>query len=545
MKIALAQIDITIGDFEGTLKKAAEFVARAKKAGASLIAFPELTTAGYPPRDLVEVPSFVENNLRALKEIAKSARGIAVVVGYVEKNPKKGKPLYNAAALCENGKVRSRYFKQLLPTYDVFDEGRYFEPGVDAGIWSFQKTKIGISICEDIWSGELSEKKLYVKDPIAAQVKKGAKFLLNISSSPYSLGKEKQRLKMLGALARKYRRPVAYVNLVGGNDELVFDGRSVVFDGAGHLIAQGKAYEEDLVIVDLGVDLKAGKKIAAAEMEPLESVYWALVLGLKDYAAKCGFQKAVLGLSGGIDSALTAAIAVEALGAKNVIGVCMPSLYSSEGSLKDSRELGRSLEIKVEEYSISQVYDLYRQFWGSAPGDAPDLSDENLQARIRGTLLMSLSNRHGWLVLSTGNKSELAVGYCTLYGDMNGGMAVISDLPKTMVYDLCRWLNRKKGKRLISEAILMKAPSAELRPNQTDQDSLPPYEILDPILKMIVEDHKSEKEIVKKGFDPETVKRIISLVHKNEYKRRQAAVGIKVTSKAFGIGRRFPVARKI
>jgi NAD+ synthase (glutamine-hydrolysing) len=538
VKIALAQINTTVGDYEGTVRKAADLVAKAKARKADWIAFPELTTTGYPPRDLVEVPGFVERNLQALEEVAREAVGIQIVLGYVERNPKSGgKPLFNAAALCKDGKVAGRYFKNLLPTYDVFDEGRYFEPGLETGLWR----DVGISICEDAWNDKLFwEKRLYPRDPIEEQVGKGAKFLVNLSASPYTLGKPQLRRDMLQALALKHGVPIFYVNLVGGNDELVFDGRSLAVNERGEIVAEAKAYEEDLLVVDTDCLRTSGM---IPEIQDVESVYRTLVLGVRDYVRKCGFEKVVLGLSGGIDSSLTAVIAADALGPANVVGVAMPSPYSSEGSLKDARALANNLGMRLEEYSIGDVYAAYRRLFGRKPEDAPDLADENVQARIRGNILMALSNRNRYLVLSTGNKSEIAVGYCTLYGDMSGGLAAIADIPKTMVYEVARFSNSLKS--AIPEAVFTKPPSAELKPNQADQDTLPPYDVLDGILKAAIEENKSEDEIVALGFEATLVAKVVRWIKLNEYKRRQAAPGIKVTSKAFGIGRRYPIARKI
>lgn len=605
MKVALAQINTTIGDFEGTLAKVERFVDEAKKQKAGLIVFPELTATGYPPRDLVEIPEFIDKNLDTLHKISELAEGIQIIVGAVERNTRgQGKPFYNMAVLCRDRAIVARYHKSLLPTYDVFDEGRYFEPGNEVGLWTFARateetsvgftprespegavsprksdegpgeravslpaTKIGISICEDAWNDQsFWKKRLYAYDPIEAQAKAGADFFLNISSSPYIFGKGKFRQELLGAQARKHRRPLLYVNLVGGNDELVFDGRSLVLNAQGEVVTQAKAYEEDLIFCDL--DQISKKKISKTLPEDEESIFNTLVLGLRDYVRKCGFKKVVLGLSGGIDSALTAVIATEALGTENVLGVAMPSPYSSKGSLDDAWALAKNLGIQFVTYPITEIYNAYRKrleqpihsVRASGANDSaicstdegiggravspPDLADENIQARIRGNILMTLSNRHGYLVLSTGNKSELAVGYCTLYGDMSGGLAVISDLPKTMVYEMARWYQQKR-RPVIPEDTFTKPPSAELRPNQTDQDSLPSYEVLDGILKAYIEEFKSEEEIIRLGFDAGIVRRVLHLVHCNEYKRRQAATGIKVTSKAFGMGRRYPIARKI
>lgn len=556
MKIALAQINTTVGDFEGTVRKIAAFVKKGRSRKADLIAFPELTLTGYPPRDLVEIPDFVSKNLRALVDVSGLARGIAIVVGYAERNERPGeKPLFNAAALCQDGVIVERYFKNLLPSYDVFDEGRYFEPGRESGLWNFvvndskdseDARKIGISICEDSWNDKTFwETRLYPRDPIEEQVQRGSEFLLNLSASPYSLGKPKLRRDMAVAMSQRHGVPFLYVNLVGGNDELVFDGRSLAVNPLGRVVAEGKAYKEDLLVVDLK-EIRGGQvsSSAAKPMSDMESVHHTLVLGLRDYVHKCGFKKVILGLSGGIDSSLTAVLAVDALGSRNVVGVAMPSPYSSRGSIEDARRLARNLKIKLEVYPIRKVYEAYRRLMPRKGGKGPpDAAEENIQARIRGNVLMTLSNRYGYLVLSTGNKSELAMGYCTLYGDMSGGLALISDIPKTMVYELSRFIQSKRP--VIPEGVFTKPPSAELRPNQTDQDTLPPYEVLDPILKAAIEDRRSEEEIVRMGFKPKTVREVLGCIKKNEYKRRQAAPGIKVTSKAFGIGRRFPMARKM
>ena len=544
MKIALAQINTKIADFEGIVRKVASFAERARKKGADLIAFPELTTTGYPPRDLVERADFVENNLKALEQIARLSQGIGIVVGFVGRTGRSQsgvKPLLNAAALCQGGKIVARYAKNLLPTYDVFDETRYFEPGTETGVWEIFGKKVGLSICEDCWNDKFFwEKPLYHRDPIEEQVSQGADFLINLSASPFTAAKDRLRREMLQATARRHQKLVFLVNLVGGNDELVFDGRSLAINQSGEIVAEGKAFAEDLVVVDLD-EMKKG---SLEPIDDIESVYEALVLGVRDYVRKCGFKKVVLGLSGGIDSTLVAVIAADALGPANVLGVGMPSPFSSKGSLQDARTLARNLGIRFRSYSIGPLYTGYRDLLGGRK-KVPDLADENIQARIRGNILMALSNRYGPLVLSTGNKSELAVGYCTLYGDMSGGLSVISDLPKTMVYEVARWIQQKKRKPLIPEAVFTKPPSAELRPNQTDQDSLPLYEILDPILKATIEDHRSEEEIVENGFDAKVVSDVIRRGKQNEYKRRQAAPGIKITSKAFGIGRRYPIAREI
>ncbi len=544
MKIALAQINTTIGDFDGTIQKIGDFVARAKKEKADLIAFPELALTGYPPRDLLERPRFVDQNLKALDKIAELSSGIRIVVGFVDRNRGgAGRALFNAAALCEDEKVAAVYPKNLLPNYDVFDEARYFEPGSKAGLWKIGDQAVGISICEDAWNDKLFwEKRLYARDPIEEQVSQGARCLLNISASPFSLGKPKLRRDLFQALALKYGVPVFYVNLVGGNDDLVFDGRSFVVNDRGETVAEAAAYEEELLVVDCETDLKRPRDPVPL-IGDVEAITRTLELGVRDYVRKCGFKKVVLGLSGGIDSSLTAVVAVKALGSDNVLGVIMPSPYSSPESARDAEILAKNLGIAVKKYPIGTMYEGYRHLFGRTPKTDPDLADENIQARIRGNILMTLSNREGPLVLSTGNKSELSVGYCTLYGDMSGGLAVLSDLPKTTIYEVARFYQKEKGP--IPEEVFTKPPTAELKPNQKDQDTLPPYEILDAILKAYVEEHRSSEEIIKMGFEPKTVESIVRRVDRNEYKRRQAAPGIKITSKAFGIGRRYPIARKI
>ena len=537
MKLALAQINTTVGDFAGNFRKIAEAVKKARLAGAELIAFPELAITGYPPRDLVENSDFVEQNLRALDQVAALAQGIVIVVGYVARLEGRGQ-LANAAAICQRGKVVQHYHKRLVPNYDVFDEVRHFAAGKEVGIFQLNREKIGISICEDAWNDSFFwEQRRYELDPIEEQAKAVATLFLNISASPFVRRMGDLRRSMLQSLARRYRVPFAYVNLVGANDELIFDGKSLVINDRGEVSAEGKGFAEDLILVDTDA--------TPAQMpqfdDEIADISQALIVGIRDYVRKCGFKKVVLGLSGGIDSSLVALLAVRALGAKQVLGVAMPSPYSSPDSLQDARQLARHLGIKFQVFPIKTLYQSYRRLLKSKP--TPDLADENIQARIRGNLLMALSNRHGYLVLSTGNKSELSVGYCTLYGDMSGGLAAISDLPKTVVYEVARHLDRKLD--AIPERIFTKAPTAELRPNQCDQDTLPPYEILDGILRARIEDLKSEAEIIAEGFSPAIVRKVLRLVSSNEYKRRQSAPGLKVTSKAFGMGRRYPIARKI
>ena len=543
MKIALAQINNTIGDFDGNLGLIVQNIQKARQKKVDLIVFPELSLSGYPPRDLVEYRSFVDKNIQSLKELLQHAENISCIVGYVDRNPHiVGKKYVNAAALIVNGKIAGTYAKRLLPNYDVFDEQRYFESGKESGVFDFKGMKVGLTICEDFWNDKQFWKKgLYDFDPVQDQIGKGAQLLINIAASPFSLNKEDVRRHLMQSKARQYKVPVFYINLVGGNDELIFDGNSYVFDGKGHLIAEGLSFQEDFLIVDTEQlkPLSSMRKI-----DDSENLFNALVLGVRDYFKKCGFKQAVLGLSGGIDSALVAVIAVEALGADNVMGVLMPSMYSSQGSIKDAQDLARNLKISTEIISIEDIYKSYENvFKRLFPGRLPDITEENIQARIRGNLLMAISNKKGALLLSTGNKSELGVGYCTLYGDMSGGLSVISDLPKTAVYDVVRYLNGRQ--KIIPQAIVEKPPSAELKPNQKDQDSLPPYNLLDAILKCYVEDHLDFQQIVEQGYDFNTVKKVMELVDRSEFKRRQASPGLRVTEKAFGMGRRFPIARKI
>ncbi|MDO8461561.1 MAG: NAD+ synthase [Deltaproteobacteria bacterium] len=561
MKIALAQINTTVADFEGNSQKILQMAERAAKLGADLVVYPELTLCGYPPRDLVEIPSFIRKAAKVLDKIAKEAPpSVGLLVGTVAENTKGGgKPAFNRAVLLCNGKIQGTYDKSLVPNYDVFEEGRYFEPGVPNRITTFKGKKIGISICEDIWNDKLFwTKRLYKTDPIEEQVALGAELLINISASPYAMEKEKRRHEMLQAIAIKHGVPIAYVNLVGANDELVFDGLSLVLDDKGRAVAVGKQFEEDLLFYDLSK--KGEEKPIPDETNDVATASRALVVGVHDYVKKCGFKKVVLGLSGGIDSSLVATIAVEALGAENVVGVLMPSPYTSRESIEDASQLAKNLGIESMTIPITEIFESYKMILntdvvGAALRGRPnqegnhiglplqdDATFENIQARIRGNILMALSNRYGYLVLSTGNKSELGVGYCTLYGDMSGGLAVISDLPKTVVYPVARHFNQKRV--VIPERVFTKAPTAELRPNQKDQDSLPPYETLDLILKNYIEEHKGEEEIVKLGFDKKLVADLLRRVDRNEYKRRQAAPGIKITAKAFGMGRRFPIARK-
>jgi len=543
VKIALGQINPTVGDFAGNAAKMIEFSRRAKASGAALILFPELSVCGYPPRDLVERPSFVDRNRETAEQIAAETQGIAVICGMVTPaHAETGKSVMNSAALLQNGKIAFVQSKMLLPTYDVFDEMRNFAPARSQSLFPFCGDQVALTICEDAWNDKLFwPKRLYVVDPIEALIRAGGNLVLNISASPFWIGKREVRRDMLASIARHHKVPVAMVNQVGGNDSLLFDGSSIVLDATGKVIAQGRSFEEDLVYFDsesLTGDLH--EQIEGEEA----SVYAALVLGTRDYIHKCGFSRAIVGLSGGIDSALTAVIAGDAVGPENVIGVGMPGPYSSPGSVHDARALATNLGIRFELLPIDRAYEAYCETLKKIfAGHPEDVTEENIQSRARGTLLMALSNKFGAIVLSTGNKSELGVGYCTLYGDMVGGLAVISDVPKTLVYRLSHYVNSRRP--VIPTDTLEKPPSAELRPDQRDSDSLPDYEILDAVLEDYVEDAKSADRIAAdRGFDIETVRRAVSMVDRAEYKRQQAAPGIKISPKAFGYGRRFPIAAK-
>jgi len=552
MRIAIAQLDFTIGAFERNLERMERAVDEARGRGAGLVVLPELATTGYPPRDLLDRSDFVAPNLRQLDRIAAlSAGGPAILTGYVEPNPAPaGKPLFNGAALCVEGRVVGRYRKCLLPTYDVFDEARYFEPGGETAPLELEGLRLGVTICEDAWNDpDFWPRRLYRRDPVGELVGQGAQLLVNLSASPFSVGRGRLRREMLSAEAAKHRRWLVIANQVGGNDELVFDGHSLVIDPTGAVVARARGFAEDLLVYDVPDGALRTRSCSAGTpgvLRPVagkavEEAWRALVLGLAGYTKKCGFRRVVLGLSGGIDSALTAAVAAEALGPRNVLGVAMPTRYSSASSLSDAEELVRNLGIEYRVIPIDSIFQSYLDTMAPVfAGLEPDVTEENIQARVRGNVLMALSNKHGRLLLTTGNKSELAVGYCTLYGDMSGGLAVISDVPKTMVYEMCRWLNR--GHEVIPESIILKPPSAELRPGQTDQDSLPPYEVLDRILEAYVEQNRPVAEIVALGVDRETAREVVRLIDLNEYKRRQAAPGIRITSKAFGVGRRFPIA---
>jgi NAD+ synthase (glutamine-hydrolysing) len=545
MKIAIAQINTVIGDFKHNFDKMIYFAHKAKEFSCDLVVFQELVMTGYPPLDLLEKKDFIDANLAWLKKLIRSIEGIGVVCGFVDKNPNdEGKPLYNASALFEDGKILHKAYKRLLPTYDVFDERRYFEPGRSFEAFPYKGCRIGLTICEDVWNDkDFFRKRIYPIDPLSLMIEDGADLIINISSSVFHVGKRELRRKMLAAVAKKYSVPIIYANQVGGNDSFIFDGISCVFDRNGKVIARGRDFKEDLVVCDLKDSEPSGDMHPVSDSD-IESLLNALIMGTRDYVKKCGFSKVVVGLSGGIDSALTAYIAVMALGPENVMAVFMPSQYTSGENFDDTKELAENIGIKLVRISIEGIFKEFLKFLSPSfdEGD-PGITEQNIQARIRGTLLMALSNRHGSLLLSTGNKSELAVGYCTLYGDMSGGLAVISDVPKTVVYELVRYINTDK--EYIPKRIIEKAPSAELKPGQLDQDDLPPYEILDSILKGYIEDLKSVEELVDMGFDKKLVKDVISRIDRNEYKRHQAAPGLKVTSKAFGYGRRYPIAKKI
>jgi len=571
LRIGLCQINTTVGDIEGNTKKILDYIAKGKKMGTDLLVFPEMAVTGYPPEDLLFMPKFIEANLKAINRIARATTSITALVGFVDKDG----DIFNAAALLHNGKLVDTYCKTFLPNYGVFDEDRYFQPGKKNLIFALKSTPIGPSICEDLW---------YPGDPIRTQaLSGGAELIVNISSSPYQAGKAQFREKMISTRASDNVAIVAYCNLVGGQDELVFDGGSLIFDQTGNLIVRGKQFEEDLVLADLDMEAvfrmrlhdprirreklaEEGKGLTKIDLphqapsvrkrpalpkrdlKPLDrpaEIYAALVLGTGDYIRKNGFQRVLIGLSGGIDSALTAAIAVDALGKKGVVGVAMPSQYSSKESMEDAKILAKNLGIQFLTIPITEVFQAYLKTL-SPPfkGLRPDVTEENVQARIRGNILMALSNKFGWLVLTTGNKSEMSVGYCTLYGDMAGGYAVLKDVPKTLVYELTKFRNRKEGKDLIPKRTFMKPPSAELRPNQKDEDSLPPYPILDPILKAYVEEDKGLGEIAKMGFKESMIKEVINMVDRNEYKRRQSPPGVKITHRALGKDRRLPITNK-
>jgi len=542
MKIALAQLNPTVGDFSGNAARILEFTRQAQQRGADLAVFSELCLCGYLPLDLLERPAFLERNRTELDGLARQLP-IPAVIGFVGgAHDTCGKPVANSAALVANGRVVFQQNKMLLPTYDVFDESRYFQPAKRQDVVSFNGENLGITICEDVWNDKnFWDKCLYDRDPVTELVAQGSTVILNISASPYTIDKRALRLEMIQALALQHRRPVVYVNQVGGDDSLIFDGSSMAVTATGQIAAQALAFEEDLVLFDTTTSTG---EIHAQSHDELEYAFLALVCGTRDYVRKCGFQKVLVGLSGGIDSAVVAAIAVAAVGRQNVTGVSMPGPYSSDGSVRDACLLARNLDIEFMKIPIEDVFQCYRQ--ALAPhfrGLLEDATEENIQARVRGNYLMALSNKFGSMVLSTGNKSEFAIGYCTLYGDMCGGLAVISDVPKTMVYELANFINRDR--EVIPRATIEKPPSAELRPNQIDQDTLPPYDVLDRILKSYIEDLRSPREIAEHyGFDLALVRDLALRVDHSEYKRKQAPPGLKITSRAFGFGRPFPIAQR-
>ncbi len=545
MKIAIAQINPVIADIEGNTSKITASIDRASGAGADLIVFPEMSTIGYPPMDILENRKLIRDNISALQEISRHCSRIAAVVGYVDNDAENPPLLFNAAAFIAGGEIKSRHAKSLLPTYDVFDELRYFSPSGEHTPVMLGGTRIGITICEDIWNDvdcenvQGMDRRRYMTDPVHELTGRGIDLLINISASPYSRGKNTIKWKMISEISRRHAIPIVYVNQTGGNDSLIFDGYSFFVDARGEFRAMAAGFAEDFTIIDTNHD----NPVIIPREDIVSDIHRALVMGLRDYVRKCGFRDAVIGLSGGIDSALTAAIAAEALGPEHVTGITMPSMYSSQGSVDDSTTLAHNLGIKLYAVPIIDLYNQYRNALKPLFTGLPeDVTEENIQARIRGNLLMSVSNKTGSLLLTTGNKSELATGYCTLYGDMCGGLAVISDLPKTLVYRIARHINRDR--EIIPASTIEKAPSAELRPNQKDEDSLPPYEILDGILELYIERKMSSDELIEKGFDPATVSFVLTLVNRNEYKRIQAAPGLKVTSKAFGIGRRVPIANR-
>ena len=544
MKIGFAQLNPTVGDLRGNFEKIVRAYDRLAAAGAELVLTPELAITGYPPQDLVFKSRFVPETLQVLEQLHGRVGHAALLVGFVDRNEGRGKPFHNAAALLQSGQPIRKAYKSLLPTYDVFDEDRYFEPANQVEPFKLCGKKIGVTICEDIWTEHYLPRPLYDVEPTRSLIEQGAELIVNLSASPFSLHKPAVRYEMVGALVRAYGRAICYCNAVGGNDELIFDGNSIALNSSGGLIAQLPSFKEAEAIIDT----EASSVIEFREGKMPEEIFAALSLGLRDYCRKCNFKSAVLGLSGGVDSAVVAAIAVDALGADNVVGVSMPSQYSSRGSVEDALALAHNLGIKCLQIPIADAFAVFKaQFREIFAGLPEDETEENMQPRLRAMTLMALSNKFGHLLLGTGNKSELAVGYCTIYGDMAGGLAVISDVPKTMVYEVARWINSDYtgGKReLIPRSTIEKAPSAELKPNQKDQDTLPPYEILDEILRLYVEENLSARDIIAHGFDEEIVRWVQRRVDRNEYKREQAAPGLKVTTRAFGVGRRMPIAQK-
>ena len=541
MKIALAQINPTIADFNGNLRKIEDFTARARGLGAHLVVFPEQALSGYPALDLWEDPSFVRENALAVKRLAQKNKDIGVIVGFSSENKARfGKPIHNSAAFLHQGKIKALKHKTLLPTYDVFDEARYFEPAKSNPPFKFKGKNIGLSICEDAWFDEKNgRRKLYQTDPVALQARSFANLLINISASPFIRGKNIRRRKIMSAHAKKNKLPFFYCNMTGGNDEIVFDGRSCVFDRQGRLVKEAGAFIEDLILVDLD---NLPSAVLAEEISEIAEIKSALITGIRDYLSKCKISKVFVGLSGGIDSAVVCALAVESLGKERVTGVSMPSSYSSKGSMIDAQALAKNLGIRFLKIPISPLHSAYQESLKSfLSGNPADASEQNIQARIRGNILMALANREGGMVLTTGNKSELSVGYCTLYGDMSGGLAPLADVPKETVYELAHEIN--KNADIIPKSSIEKAPSAELKPNQKDEDDLPPYPALDPILKAHIEKKLGVDAISKQGFSRSVVKDVLRRVELAEYKRRQAPPSIKISPKAFGVGRRMPIAR--
>ena len=540
MKIGFAQINPTVGDLRGNQRLILSAYRELTSRGAELVLTPELALTGYPPQDLLFKSRFVSLSLEIVEEIRREIGEPPLLLGCIDTNSGPGQPFHNAAALLENGKPIRRFHKSFLPTYDVFDEDRYFEPASSVAPVEIGGIRFGVTICEDIWTEKYLPRKLYGASPVDTLVSQGAQAILNLSSSPFTIGKASLRARMLGDIARKHSVPIYYCNAIGGNDQLIFDGNSLAVDASGVLRTRLASFATDLAVVDLQPDPAASEPQFQSEPEEL---FRALSLGTRDYLHKCGFKSAVLGLSGGIDSAVTACIAADALGPENVLGVTMPTQYSSEGSISDSERIAASLGIRCLTIPIQRSFESFRhQFDEIFAGLAEDATEENMQPRLRGMTLMALSNKFGHLLLTTGNKSELAVGYCTLYGDMCGGLAVISDVPKTMVYRLAEWINRDR--EIIPRASIEKPPSAELKPDQRDQDTLPPYEVLDAILQLYVEEQLSVAEIVERGFDAVTARWVQRRVDLNEYKRAQAVPGLKVTSRAFGVGRKMPVAQR-
>ncbi|OIO31343.1 MAG: NAD+ synthase [Nitrospirae bacterium CG02_land_8_20_14_3_00_44_33] len=547
IRIALAQINPTVGGIEGNVLKICDYIRKAREQNSGVVVFPELAITGYPPEDLLLKQHFIDDNLEALSRVIENTKDIAAVVGFVDR---KDNILYNAAAIIRNRKIIGVYHKVFLPNYGVFDEYRYFRAGTETPVYTIDNIKIGVNICEDIW---------YPEGPAKYQALAGAEVILNINASPYHMGKAHLREKMVSERASDNKIVIAYLNTVGGQDELVFDGGSFVVDKAGEIIVRGRQFEEEMIISEIVLDscnassysplkLRGGRgsyELKRGEGGFEEEVYKALVLGTRDYVIKNDFKQAVIGLSGGIDSALVAAVAVDAIGRENVSGIFMPSPYTSKESREDAYELAKNLGIKIIETPISNIFEVYRESLKMEFKGLPeDKTEENLQARIRGNILMAFSNKFGWLVLTTGNKSEMSVGYATLYGDMAGGFAVIKDVPKTLVYELCKWKNSNEGRAVIPERVLWKEPSAELKPDQKDTDSLPPYPVLDPVLKAYIEDDKNFDDILSSGCEIECTKKIIQMIDRSEYKRRQSPPGIKITPRAFGRDRRFPITNK-